>query len=367
MQVKVSQLQGIDKSVRSSNSYEMVDTTDGIIYNSGVKPTLLTALMSGMSNDKYLTDTKFVYDEVTETHQLPAGKRHDQVGSVRVVLDSAKEKTFYVPSFDVSAYATLADAKQRKPFSEDKYSMEEIVALYGAKLDKVWDLHTEIAMGQLLTQDTNYLAGGPGKEYNFYTDIYGSARPAATDLDLGGAGDPIAVLNNISDKMQEAASLGNVTYTDMIMVCGGTLFDGLLALEQEQATAVFAINPTSVLNLEMYGVERSNFGGADLNFNRRHFRSALTGITYVRVADNITGVAPLVGASNGYLIPTGASNMFTRVYAPIQHKDYFDRQALPKYGFRYEHDRDGTTLTQESNCLYMGRNQAVIQHVTTSS
>lgn len=368
MQVKVSQIQNIDKSVRSgSNSYEMIDTTDGIVYNSGVKPTLLTALMSGMTNDVYLTDTKFTYDEVTETMQLPSGKRHDEVGGTRVILDAAKDKNFKVPSFGVSAYLSLADAKQRKPFSEEKYSIEELTAILQSKMDGTWERQTEIAMAQLLTSDTNYLAGSTSaKEYNFYTDIYGSARPTALDLDLNGSTDPVALLNNAVDKMQEAASLGGVTYSGMLMVCGGDLFDKLFAFEQTQVAAVGTINLTATLDLEFYGVERSDFGGVDLKFNRRHFTSALTGITYVRVADNITGT-PMLAASDGYLIPTGASNMFTRVYAPLQHKDYFDRTALQKYSFRNDHDRDGITLHQESNVLYMGRNQAVIQHITTSS
>jgi len=362
------QVQSIDKSVRSeSNSFELVDVTSAVSRKAGVQPAFMTALLSGMTENHFQISDKVVYDEIIENQQLVSGKRFDEVGGGKVTLDSGKEKMFRTGSFGISGKVSVADVYGKRKFGEEgAYSIEDRVAELTVKMQRGWNLFEEMSYAQLLTADTNYTAGGAAKSYNFHTDIVGSSRAVATDLLLGSAADDVVnKINAKVDALQENASKAGISYQAVFMVCGGTLFDKLFDLEQTVAAGVFALNPATPLDLTAYGVSRSNFEGQSLSFMRRHFTSALTGVTYVRVPDSVTGT-PFLPTDNGIMIPVGATNMFARIYSTILHKDYYDMVAMPKYGFMKEHDREGVTLYEEQNVLYMNKYPELIQHFTSS-
>lgn len=364
------QVQSLDKAVRASvNSTELEDVTNPVTRTAGVNPSFMTALLGGMTENVFQVSDVVRYDEMVQTHQQVAGKRFDEVGGGTVTIDGYKEKYFNTGSYGIQGTTGVADAYGKRKFGEEgSYTIEDRVAELSVKMMGAWTRFEEISFGQLLATDTNYTAGGNASQFNFYTDIVGSARPSATDLLLGGDSDlVINKINDAVDKMQENASKTGTSYQSIMMVCGGTLYDKLLDMEQTIAAGVFALDPAKPLDLTAYGVSRSNFEATtNMSFMRRHFTSGLTGVTYVRVADNITG-SPLIGANVGIMLPVGATNMFTRVYSTILHKDYYNMVALPKYSFMKEHDRTGVTLYEEQNVLYMNKFPELIQTFTSSN
>lgn len=361
----------ITKAVRSeSNSYEITDVTQGITRRSSVKPGLITALLGGDTNDFSLTQDKVSYDELTETMQLPNGKRFDEVGGSEIILDDARELTYRSGSYGYSAKIKPADVSgKRKPFSEEVYTMADRAAEASMKMENGWALFEELSYAKVLSTDANYTFGGPAKSYNFYTDIYGSARPSITgdaSFDFSGTATIEDQTNALTDQMQEECARNNTNYSSLVMLCGGTFFDRRFAYERDQAGNVLALNQTT-LDLGALGVSRQNFDGDDVVFKRRHFTSALDGITYIRVPDAIGGQLLMGSQDNGFLIPVGADNMLARVYTPAQTKQYVNTVAMKKYAEYREHDRLGDVYAEECNVLYMNRTPKLIIPVTTTA
>lgn len=361
----------ITKAVRSeNNSFEMVDVTEGITRQTSVKPGILTAMLGGTTNDFSITQDKVTYDELTETMQLPEGKRFDQVGGAELTLDDARELIYRSGSYGLTAKVKPADVSaKRKPFSEEVYTMEDRIAEMSMKMEKAWAAFEELSFAKILTTDANFTFNGPAKSYNFYTDIYGGARPAISgdaSFDFSGTATIEDQTNNLIDQLQEECALNGTSYTSAVMFCGATFFDRRFAYERDQGININAIN-TTTLDLSSLGVSRDNFDGDDVVFKRRHFTSALDGITYIRMADSIGGNLLMGSADNGFLIPAGADNMFARVYTPSQTTEYVNTTALKKYAEYGEHKRKGAVYSEECNVLYMNRTPKLVIPVVTTA
>lgn len=367
------EVQPITKAVRSeNNSFEMQDVTEGITRNSSVRAGILTALLGGDTNDFSVSTDKVSYDELTETMQLPAGKRFDQVGAVELNMDDARELMYRTGSYGLTAKVSPADVSgKRKPFSNEVYTMEERVAELSMKMEKAWAAFDELSFAKILTTDTNYVFSGPAKAYDHYADIYGSARSAPTgnaSFDFAAATDGQVEdqTNALVDTLQEECSKANTTFNSAVMLCGATFFDRRFAYERDMGINVLALNKDT-LDLGALGVSRENFDGDDAVFKRRHFTSALDGITYIRMADSIAGNLLMENTANGFLIPAGADNMLARVYSPAQTKEYVNTQGLKKYAEYGTHDRKGDVYSEECNVLYMNRNPKLIIPVVTTA
>lgn len=361
-------IQPIDKAVRSElNSFELQDVTEGITRKSSVKTGLLTSLLVGNMNEISVTNDKVAYDEITETVQLPEGKRFDELGGGRISKDHAKEKLFRTGSYGISANIAPADVSgKRKPFSNDLYTVAERVSEMSRKMDRAWVDFQELSIAKILTTDTNYTFNGAAPAYNFYDDIYGVSRSAATDIAVGTA-DVETRINEEVDKLMEDCALAGVTYNSLVMLCSGDLYDKLFAYEKTLVTGISGIDYSTTLDLRILAGDRGGFSADEAVFMRRNFTSSLTGVTYIRMDDSIGGISLTNGTNKGYLIPVGADNMFAAVYSPSQTMDYVNTMGMKKYAFMEEHKRRGITLFEECNFLHMNRNAKLVRHVTSSN
>ena len=361
-------IQPIDKAVRSEmNSFELQDVTEGITRKSSVKTGLLTSLLLGNMDEISVSNDKVAFDELTETVQLPEGKRFDELGGGRISKDHAKEKLFRTGSYGISANVAPSDvAGKRKPFSNDLYTVAERVNEMSRKMDRSWEDFRELSIAKILTTDTNYAFNGAAAVYDFYDDIYGASRPTAADIAVGTA-DVEKRINDEVDKLMEDCSKAGVTYTSLAMPCSGDLYDKLFAYEKTLVTGVAGIDYSTTLDLRILAGDRGGFSADEAVFNRRNFTSSLTGVTYIRMDDSIGGISLMNGTNKGYLIPVGAENMFATVYSPSQDMDYVNTMGMKKYAFMEEHKRRGITLFQECNALYMNRNAKLVRHIVSSN
>lgn len=353
-------IQAIDKAnARSaSNSFELVDITEGVQRKSGVRTGILSALFSGgETNNFFNTMNRFQYDEMLTTRQLPQGKSSDGYGP-DLKKDKASERTFSSGHFGFRYNVSPLDVKsKRKPFTNELMTVEDHIANLSVKADQAWADFTEISFAQLLTQDTNYLGGSDIiTQYNFYTDIEGGARPAAVKMDLDANADIWLAEQAQVDKLQEEVEKSGATYSSIICICGSSYFDKRYALERQDDLVREHRGP---LDLASMAIPRDGFGVENGVFQNRYFTSNISGITFIRMSASIVGTR-LVPTDKAFLIPIGTSELFARAYAPVDDMEYVNTVALERYAFMETDRKRGMTFWEEQNVLYLNRRPNLI-------
>lgn len=359
----------VDKALSHSNtnSFEMQDVSS-IVERDQVKPRLLTALFGGSINSEFLTTDTFKYDELTHTMQLPAGKAYHDFGP-RLTKDKPRELIYSVGSFGLSANVAPRDyANRRQAGSQELMNEAYVVAQMNKKMADAWSAFQEIAIAQLLTTDTNINRGNTTDivQYNFYTDIVGSSRPAATDMDLGdNTIDHFQAFADQKDILEENVEKTMSDMTMPICLCGKNFFNKRLYIEKQQGFqgAQTLHRDVAGLDLASMGVPESSFGSG--RFNYQYFDSH-DGIRYIRYSVTLGG-SKLIADNDAYLVPTGVSNFMRMVYSPAQTREYTNTTAQSRYGWSKEDDRNGVTLWTESNVLPINVNPTLIVPLTTTT
>ena len=205
-------VQPIDKALGrdSSDNFEANDYLPYIRTTVEPAPGLFTALFSGGINDVLLDSiNRFSFDDIQETAVLPAGKAFSEYGP-RMNKDKARRLQYIAGSFGLTDNIKPTDYIGKfVPGTTDLQDEAYHVAKSNVKFTKAWSKFNELAIFQLLTEDTNITLGGPQPVYNYYTDLYGEARPDAIDMTLGDpALDPTAKDDEIWDMMSEALAEG---------------------------------------------------------------------------------------------------------------------------------------------------------------
>lgn len=350
----------------STDSFHLNDVTP-IVEQKQVQPRLLTAMFGGTLNSEFLTTDSFEYDTLTHTAQLPEGKRYDELGA-RLQKDKAATKFFKVGSFGLSYNVAPKDyANRRIPNTNELMNEAYLVSQMNDKATAAWSMFDELALAQLLTADTNITRGSSAiEQYNFYTDIIGTSRPAATDMDLG---------NNAIDHFQAFADELDLLETDVektmnsmtmpVVLCGKDFFQKRLSIEKQQGFqgAQSLSRDIGGLDLASMGVPEQNFGGS--SFNYQYFDSH-DGLRYIRYAASIAG-SKLIADSDAYLVPVGAETFMKFVYAPAQTKQYVNTQAQSAYAWSVEDDRNGVSVWMEKNVLPTLVHPQLIRRLTTGS
>lgn len=370
MTVKISQSAvAFDKALSRSNenSFELNDVTS-IVERQQVNPGLLTALLGGTTNSVFLQTKVFEYDELENTAQLPDGKRYDEYGN-DLQKDKGRTLTYQVGSFGLRSNVAPADyADKRIPGTVNEVMNEAyLVSQMNAKSQKAWQMFDELAFAQLLTSDTNITRGGPMPEYNFYTDIIGTARPAKIDMTLGdNTIDHFQAFNEQLDFLEEDIEKTMNTMSMPIVICGKDFFNQRLEVEKQQGGAgslVLNREMRGSLDLASMGVPEENFGSG--TFNYQYFDSH-DGLRYIRYSASILGTK-LIADADAYMIPVGAETFMKQVYAPAQTRQYVNSTAQSAYGWSKEDDRNGVTLWTEKNVLPMMVNPQLVRHLTTTA
>lgn len=344
------------------NVYQFDNMTDDI-YREPVKPELLTALLSGGTTNQYIESNDFKYDEIVSTAALPASKRFDEYGP-DVTPDKHKRKTFSVGSHGFRLNARPEDiAKRINPKTKRKYTVAEKIEELQAKADIGMSNYTELAYAQLLTQDTNIGDASKCDVYNFYTDIEGVARPAATSIDYT-SGTEAEIRDSIyleQDKLSNAASEYSVSIRDRVMICGSSAFSK--AWEAEAQFNLGRPMQSATLDLATMNIPRTFLDG-DTNYAVQNFRSSVDGMLYIRITGQISG-GNLIGADDMYMVPMIDAGLMVKVFAPAQRMDTINEVAQESYTYVKENEW-GVCLATETNVLYANLRPTLIRHLTAA-
>ena len=324
-------------------------------YTGILVPQLLTTLM-GFSTSNRKTRA-FIYDDVAETGVLPNGKAYHDKGEL-IGKDGYSQHTFAIPSYGIQYAINCEDyAEKRKPGTTDQFmDLSYLDEREQRKVMKAFDLLSELNAGSLLTSDTpNFLDGGLITPPNFYTELVGGARPAATPVDftaLASLGEYRDITEAAVDATEELVSTKQRSVSRYVMVCGKDFFNAVRTLEAQENLA-----------REIRGIDLAQEGlpmMADGSFQNIRTFEGSDGIVYIKYSASILGTK-LIADDDAYLIPVGMENAFVIEYAPASTLDTINKEAQPMYMWSHE-DRRQASFEFESNRLYMSRIPQAITH-----
>jgi hypothetical protein len=341
----------------STDAYEMVDITQPIIRKPS-KPGLLSAILT--PNPEYGNTDVFEFDNIEYTAQLPEGKSRTEVPEAKIRKDLPTKKYYAIPSFGLSYTMTPKDIdKRRKIGTSELMKAEDLIAEMEMKQQLAWELHKELAMAQLLTADTNLVSGGPGTVYNFYTDLVGGARPAATDMLLGGTQDHFVQASEQREELEEELARYGFSADRIAVICGRTYFNARLEIEKQEGIARELNNAKDLVSEIVPEI-------SDGSFNYQMFESH-DGLVYIKYTANIAG-SKLIADADAYMVPLGVTeNLITTAYAPAVTMSYVNTTAVPMYSWAKEDERSGITVATESNVLYANLRPKAVKHLTSST
>lgn len=349
-----------EMTVMQGNPWSYVDVTAST-QKGPVKPKLLTALLGGY--DETLMTKMFYYDEETNTAQLPSGKRYDEYGK-DMPKDSAKVKYFEVPSFGARANVAPMDwYNKRIPGTTDMMTEAYLVAKMTEKLDTAYMLHDELGFRDLLVSDVNRVDGGPFTQYNFYTDIIGTSRPAATSMELdSSSADHIALFRTQKKELQNTLAKYGDSATAIVVICGDTFFEQRLDIERNESLG----RPLkSEIDLASMEVDTSDWGSSTFRYD--WFKGDQDGLIYINYGAEIVSGTKLISETTGWMIPVGVSNFMGRAFAPAVVKPYLGQEAMKRYSWMTDDPRQGITLITEENKLFFNKKPDYIRNLKNSS
>ncbi len=341
-------------SIVQGNPFEYQDVSEGT-QKGPVVPKLLTALIGG-TEQPGLTPV-FQYDEETDTAQIPSGKRFDERGK-DLTKDTAKQKYFGIPSFGLRVNISPADyANRRKPGTTDIMTEADWVAKMTTKADKAWMLHDELGFRDLLVSDTNRVDGGPFTEYNFYTDIIGSARGTAPSMELDNTAiDSITLLRTQKKELQTTLARYGDSASAMVVVCGDTFFEERLDIERNESLG----RPLkSTIDLASMEVDTSDWGSSTFKYD--WFKGDQDGLVYINYGAEIIAGTKLIADTYGFMIPVGVSNFMGKALAPAQTRSYVNTEALSRYSWMNTNEFQGITIFMEENKLFFNKKPDLIR------
>jgi len=361
MSVNIKQEAMVSKglSTAQGSDFELENDMTALVKGREAKPKLLTALLGGEVNNILLETNTVKYDELKETLQLPEGKSFDAYGP-DLQKDKPRQLIYEVGSFGLRSNVAPKDyANKRVPGTQDLMDESYITAQMAVKSDAAWGALDELSIAQLLTTDTNITRNGPMPQYNYYTDVIGSSRPAATSMDLLGTTDHFQAFVNEKDLLVEDLEKTFNSANSFVVICGETFFGQRLDIERQEG---LARELRSGLDMQSMGVPTSNFG-TDTIFQYQWFDSEIDGLRYIRYNASILGTK-LIAATSAYMVPVGAETFMKKAFAPAQTRTYVNTTAATRYAWSKEHERNGVTMNQESNFLPMLIHPQLIRHLT---
>lgn len=343
------------KALTESSAFQFEDITSTVLEHTPVQPKLLSTLLgaSEFSKDYLMSDT-FKLDLTYETAALPAGKPYSGMGP-DLVKDVPKQHIWSVPSFGIRFNVSPADyILRRKPGTTDMLTEADVIAAMNKKANLAWELHKELAIAQLITADTNIISSGPFSIYNFYTELTGGARAAATAVELDDVNtDSIAIMNTQKKTLKQNLARAGESASTIMCLCGDTFFSQRFEIEQNTS---LARELKSMKDFASEAVTSVNIAGWDYDA----FKGALDGILYVNYGSEIIAGTNLIADTAGWLIPLGANRFLHEAYAPARTRQYANTQALNMYAWTNIDDRSGVTTMYEQNILYADINPTFI-------
>lgn len=295
---------------------------------------------------------------VSPALQLPLAKAFHEI---RGSLDkkSGTKSNYNIGSWGQAWNIKPTDIKSRiSPATGLRYTIAELTADMSMGAADSWVALEETGTFTLLTTDTNYTQSSTAHvSYNFYTEIEGGSRPAATSMQLAGtpAGGHEALFRAQVDLLQEDAMKQGVSPTGRFTVlCGTTFFNSRRVIEEA------AGNPREI----KYGPDlisslmpEMQMGG----FRHAYFDSR-DGIRYIHVNDSIA-TGSKIDTNTGYLVNEGIQ-YFSYIYTKAQTMSGLESPVQKQYAFTKTDDRNGIVRVEESNVLFFSNYPKLIRVLT---
>lgn len=363
--MSVIQVDDLNKGINAGYGFSLGENVRAD-FRDVLKPSLLTALMQTSFNNHMLH--AFTYDKQTRTVGLPNVKSRTENGKQQMA-DPASQLLFATGSFGTGAMVQKQDwFGIRKVGGEAGATKTEADALEEMllKIQRGWDLHTELGMATLVTGDTNLLNAEGGNDifpsYDYSALINGTTR-APESVDLAGAADDIANRFTMAGKrkqlQQELSRLG-MSASGYVCICSDEFFR---ARFESEAQLDLNRDLRSVIDLGTQSIPEYSVGG----FIYDNFMSS-DGIWYINYGSEIVAGTSLIPTKKAYLMPR-VSGMFSVEFSPTMRRNPDSgiintmEVAQPMYVFSKETDF-GVSVYTESNRLYFNRYPQLIKELT---
>ena len=338
----------VNKALGEYSAFQFVDISPTLLTTKPVQPKLLSTLIGRSAKKEFNITNTFLFDTTVESVTLPSGKPYSGFGP-DLDKEVDKQYTYSIPSFGLRFNTAPADYINRRiPGTETMQNEAYVMAKMNKKAMVSWELFDELATAQLLTTDTNIVRTGPFSTYNFYTELTGGARAAATAVELDDENtDSIAIMRAQKKIISQNASKAGVNVSQFVCFCGDTFFSQRFELEQNVS---FGRELRSVKDYASQAIDSVVIDGWDYDA----FKGALDNILYVNYGSEIIAGTPLIAATAGWLMPL-TSDMIIKSYAPARDRENANREAKEFYAWSNVDNRMGVTVFQESNLLYMNQ------------
>lgn len=336
----------------------VTELSDYVDSRKQLKVGLLTSLMQPVDNTH--KGRSFIFDTEAATSQIPNSKPYSSRGDY-ITQDTYNDLTFAIPSMGYQTSVQIEDYDgKRKPGSMEFQDEAYVFAKLAMKSDDGWDLHKEQGMATLLTTDQNYLGSNAiGTQYNFYTAIEGTSRPATTDVLFATNPNPINTLRAEKKKLLQYASKNGLSGR-IVCPCGDTFFGSRLELE-----ANAGLGRPIVMGKDLAQEEVGNMTNNSWNYDM--FVGSQDGILYINYGSEIFNGTNLIADNMAYLFLAG-SGAISIEYAPARHKDHVNKDALTMYRWTFADPFNGDLrLITESNRLFMNRKPGSVVRLTSSN
>lgn len=345
------------KALAGGHSFQLTELVQAD-FKAVNTPSLLTSLLMDPEMDvNRHTGSAFIYDVVNRTQQLPGGKSYTERGP-DLNKDDAFQRTFAIPSFGLVWNVMPQDYRGRRApgGTPGEYMDEAYVA--GRMQEKAltaWDLMNELAIAKLIVDDQNLVLSGPGTQYTYHQEMFGTARPGPIFTDLANTSESAhrTLMIQTRRQLQQLLALAGKSATrGFLVVAGDDYFTKRAALEEQTG---LARDLRTAIDLASQRLPEVNAGG----FNYDMF-TAIDGITYVNYGSNILAGQKLIPDDKAYMIPLGVENMLSIELAPAVTRSHVNEEAQAMYMWVEEHERKGVLAEIESNRLYLNRNPELI-------
>ena len=363
--MKLTQIQGIGEDVTKAlsqfgSSFELEDFTSDVIERKPVKPQLLSTLLVGLEQTRYMNSNTFKYDAFDHTSVLPSGKQFTGVGP-RANKDKPRTYRWEIPSFGISGNVAPADyANRRLPGTENEVDTEaQHTIRLGDKMNGSWDLFNEQQLLTLITTDSNYVAGGPFTSHDFYGEVVGGSRTAANITFSDANVDQFEQIRAQKKLLKEEMIKSGEMVDEFVCICGGNFFGATLDLEKNESLGRPLKGAYDFASQEV----TSGPIGTE-SFKVDNFKSENCGVTFIEYTIDIGGIS--IGADDAYLIPVRASQFILKAHAPAMTRQYANTEALSMYSWVSVDDRAGITRWEESNFLMAMVNPRLMRKMTVA-
>ncbi len=343
------------------NGFSLTNNTD-LVQFGPLKPRLLTTLLGANNQVNQVTfnTNSFQYDELTATSQLPAGKSFSERGK-DIEKDGARILQYAIGSKGIRLNAKPQDYVGRRKYGSETEFMTEadVVAGLNVKNADGWELDMELGLREILINDNNRVAGGPFPTYNYYTDIIGSARPAAQNMLLATSTTVIVDMRKQRKLLLQEVARAKLSASKVICLCGDTFFNQRYEVEVQETLARDLRNELDLASMKVPTV-------SDGEFLYDNFESH-DGILYVNYGADIVGGEKMIPDLEARLIPVLQGDGLIKLgFAPSQTRTYVNTQALTMYSWNYEDEFEGVTAFYERNMLEVLQRPKLIVHLQTT-